>query len=285
MDYKIKKIAAGVDSLLERIADKSEPFYSGQAVGLNYVKALLQDTFPELKESEDERIRKEIVSFIKSVNHSYLCGADRRTKWLTWLEKKKEQKEQKDYRKLYEEVVKSDWFKENYVGKSLGDDENQKEQKPNLLPGFEGLSPDEEMSHPLFLKGFDVGRKVGHIEAEHTYSTEETELNSVAFLEQLGYTCIPPNEQKPAEWSEEDESFLDSVEEAISNYYDLNHAPQYHYWLEEKLKSPRPQPHWKPSEEQMDALLFAVGYVHGNEATEIAAILESLYDDLKKLIR
>ena len=34
---------------------------------------------------------------------------------------------------------------------------------------------------------------------EHISSTEETELNSIAFLEQLGYTCIPPSEQKPAE--------------------------------------------------------------------------------------
>ena len=50
--------------------------------------------------------------------------------------------------------------------------EKQKEQKPNLLPGFEGLSPDEEMSHPLFLKGFDVGRKVGHVEAEQQPTTE-----------------------------------------------------------------------------------------------------------------
>lgn len=36
-------------------------------------------------------------------------------------------------------------------------------------------------------------------------STEETELNSIAFLEQLGYTCIPPGaEQKPTEWDEVD---------------------------------------------------------------------------------
>jgi len=39
-------------------------------------------------------------------------------------EKQKEQKP-RDYRKLYEEVVNSEWFKENYAGKSLGE-----EQKP-----------------------------------------------------------------------------------------------------------------------------------------------------------
>ena len=49
------------------------------------------------------------------------------------------------------------------------------------------------------------------------------------------------NLQPKQEWSEEDESQLDDIEKAISNYYDLNHAPQYHYWLEQKLKSFRPQ--------------------------------------------
>ena len=54
--------------------------------------------------------------------------------------------------------------------------------------------------------------------------------------------------QPKQEWSEDDESFLDSIEEAIHSYYDLNHAPQYDYWLEEKLKSLRP---WKPNVEKL----------------------------------
>ena len=45
-------------------------------------------------------------------------------------------------------------------------------------------------------------------------STEETELNSIAFLEQLGYTCIPPSEQKPTELSKEDK---ETNEEITSN--------------------------------------------------------------------
>jgi len=39
--------------------------------------------------------------------------------YFTRIEKIDEQKEQKDYRKLYEDIVKSEWFKKNYVGKSL----------------------------------------------------------------------------------------------------------------------------------------------------------------------
>jgi hypothetical protein len=45
-------------------------------------------------------------------------------------------------------------------------------------------------------------------------TTEETELNSIAFLEQMGYTCIPPRkEQKPAE--KQDYSGLNDFERAI----------------------------------------------------------------------
>jgi hypothetical protein len=42
--------------------------------------------FPELKESEDERIRKEIISYIKS------SGAVTNSNWISWLEKQGEQK-------------------------------------------------------------------------------------------------------------------------------------------------------------------------------------------------
>ena len=45
-------------------------------------------------------------------------------------------------------------------------------------------------------------------------TTEETELNSIAFLEQMGYTCIPPGkEQKPTE--KQEYSGLNDFERAI----------------------------------------------------------------------
>lgn len=82
--------------------------------------------FPELAESEDERIRKELIFFLKEEipQCSIKEHADKLKEFVSYLEKQKEQKP-RDYRKLYEEVVNSDWFKENYVGKSLGE-----EQKP-----------------------------------------------------------------------------------------------------------------------------------------------------------
>ena len=47
-----------------------------------HLKATLGKIFPELKESEDEKIRKDIIAFIKE-NYS---SAKR---WIAWLEKQK----------------------------------------------------------------------------------------------------------------------------------------------------------------------------------------------------
>ncbi|MBP5723802.1 MAG: hypothetical protein J6X18_09570 [Bacteroidales bacterium] len=53
---------------------------------------ILYKYFPELKESEDEKIRKEIIEYLKlkyedpnAIEHNY-------DKWIAWLEKQKELK-------------------------------------------------------------------------------------------------------------------------------------------------------------------------------------------------
>ena len=48
-----------------------------------FVKVHFEEMFPELKESEDEKVRKEIVEYLKK---------NLRLEWATWLEKQGEQK-------------------------------------------------------------------------------------------------------------------------------------------------------------------------------------------------
>ena len=71
-------------------------------------------------------------------------------------------------------------------------------------------------------------------------------------------------EQQPAEWSEEDENWskylLDELYAGLEDYCgaaekDMKEAIK---WFKTRLKSLRPQPHWKPSEEQMEALMLAI---------------------------
>ena len=132
-------------------------------------------------------------------------------------------------------------------------------------------------------------------------SIEKTELNSIAFLEQMGYTCIPPRkEQKPAsgnsekpsnhaEWSEDDKRKINRIYEILGHAADDKGflASKRIIWdkeaieLQDFLKSLRPQPNWKPSEEQMKVLNKVI---NGEVLlTTQHKCLESLYTDIKKL--
>lgn len=71
------------DEAIERAKDSfSYPDYPG------FIRADV--VFPELKESEDERIRKELTEFLKSASGGFLDTAIQcKTfgKWAAWLEK------------------------------------------------------------------------------------------------------------------------------------------------------------------------------------------------------
>jgi len=82
--------------------------------------------------------------------------------------------------------------------------------------------------------------------------------------------------KKPAEWSEEDETMLKTI---IS---DFSRGCGSSIGQEQWLKSLSPQSHWKPSEEQMNALSTAKNS-HFDLSYKTKDILESLYNDLKKL--
>lgn len=229
----------------------------------------IDEVFPELKESEDERIRKRLIEYFNDYYDRFSSKNNVNVHW-GGLEVKS--------------VIA-------YL-------ERQKEQKP--------------------------------------LSTKETELNSIAFLEQLGYTCVPPGAEqkpaveqqggtfnsydmaktfadgqyyvmkhlekfglcKPAEWSEEDEDKVDDICKLIehatiiprSGDDDTGIPPtrlndKYKGELKAFVKSLRNLPTksdtWKPSEAQMDwlesALKLSINKPH------IHGIIISLYEQLKLL--
>ena len=55
-------------------------------------KLAMEHAFPELAESEEERIRKEMISFLKSEKAFQFIDIDKSEKWIAYLEKQKEQK-------------------------------------------------------------------------------------------------------------------------------------------------------------------------------------------------
>ena len=53
-------------------------------------KDAIETLVPELAESEDERIRKEIISFLKDFEKDHYREIDCIYSWIEWLEKHKE---------------------------------------------------------------------------------------------------------------------------------------------------------------------------------------------------
>ena len=95
-------------------------------------------------------------------------------------------------------------------------------------------------------------------------------------------------EQKPAEWSEEDEIALGDLmwcikqaRESAKDENDMGNIWFAEKWLQNRLKSLRPS--WKPSEEQMQYLLAVINDPNNIGAESCYMTIKSLYNDLKKL--
>lgn len=89
--------------------------------------------------------------------------------------------------------------------------------------------------------------------------------------------------QPKKEWSEEDEKVYSRL---LNHYENLTHCittADRHQEIREELNflnSLRPQPHWKPSAEQMNALENSIAYCD----EKYYNTLDSLYNDLQKLL-
>lgn len=111
----------------------------------------------------------------------------------------------------------------------------------------------------------------------HDYHQAKRPAVWIAYLEKQ-------KEQKPVEWSEEDEKMRNALWNLLHLHYSQDYAPtlvgieagKFRNWL----KSLRP--HWKPSEEQMEALKTAI-HIFPVDAKNRKE-LESLKAQLKKLI-
>ena len=207
---------------------------------------------PELAESEDERIRKELISIINYLHDGvyYLLTTQKRDKYIAWLEEQKPADEQ------FPPLEGLDAIKAKYYddGFKIGFDEGVESVKP-----AEWSEADEKHINNI-LDIIDYWKAITHF-VSYQGSTIDADIN---WLKSLPL-------QPKQEWSEEDEETIKMAIETLEHENYLN--------LVERLKSLRPQPHWKPSEEQMEELDNA-----RHNLTASCETLSSLYHDLKKLM-
>lgn len=105
-------------------------------------------------------------------------------------------------------------------------------------------------------------------------------MDALAYLEKQ-------KEQKAAEWSEMDKLHQHNIISYLEFRKDKNLPEDSKYpvldvWID-WLKSLRPKPHWKPSEEQMKTLKCLPGVLRDFKLDTSAQMLEVLYEQLKKL--
>lgn len=272
----------------------------------------LSTMIPELKESEDERIRKWIVGLLHQLQYND-AERPKALKAVEWLEKQKEQKPAE-----YPEKGNEYWFGFNEGKGTVLDNPEQF----GLYKPAEWSEEDEKMRQSI----------IKDIEFERNFTSATTGRVIGKYNEQIAWLKLLSSDLKKRnedvtklcsnEWSEEERRLLHNAENAVYQVASAGIGGYTKKDYEEissffrNLRTSRPQPkqewsegtkktldkisdylkykgyeedadfirhlcpqsHWKPSEEQMVAL-GCVRYMDNSCATE----LESLYNDLKKL--
>lgn len=105
-NLSIEEKAKRYDEALE----KAEKWHNAPNVDKipTFGNRIIEDIFPELYESEDERIKNEIIDYISTADDKVLIPYE---SWIAWLEKQGEQKSMKVYRVENEAEQKGLWRK------------------------------------------------------------------------------------------------------------------------------------------------------------------------------
>lgn len=212
--------------------------------------------FPELRESEDEKIRKEMIGMINE------C-----TNWAHKKEYVKYLEKQKDIN-----CLACDQHLKGYIaGRKATESENQKEPKQ------EWSEKDEEN-----FKWFDKFFRAESVVAGGRDIPQD---------KYLWFKSLRP--QPKQEWSEDDEKTIDNAYCWLCEYAGSLIQRNYGkssmlYGIANKLKSLRPQPKWKPSEEQMEEYNYWYrNFIKSglcSPTSKAVLVLGELLDQLKKLM-
>lgn len=248
------------------------------------IPAVLEEIFSELREGEDERIRKEILEYFQQFENEELRGVNI-SDWIAWLEKQNETKEinEASYRTGIKRVLDNP---ESYGLKKQG------EQKPVvIIPKFRvgdevetgneesltitRIDEDGYWSNDLFICGFDdsdewelVEQKPGDkVEPNLTEFEDAIKGMMDVYREAIGVNDATTEEvkehvayllslipHKSAEWSEEDEKMLEGIVNTVKDarcqslLSEIGIYDEYIDWL--KSLKPQPKQQWGEEDER-----------------------------------
>ena len=259
--------ARAYDEALERARKIHSEIVNNELLGF---PRQIEDIFPQLRESEDERIRKELINFLRSPFIKENLTDKKVAPWIAYLEK---QKEQKPVEKLAEE---------DYVKKFKALCDSYEIKLPNREYDIYGLCKD---LHKLFgdiQKSAWSEEEYGKLfDIEHYLDgtlqlSPDRKIACIDFLKSL-------RPQPKQEWSEEDEKMIKFTLQLLDyhKFTDPN-AISCKEWLKSLRNRQKSSDNWKPSEEQMKMLAMFTNLRCASRRE--ANTLESLYNDLKKLM-
>ena len=212
--------------------------------------------FPELK--EDERIRKEMISYFNSCKGEIWRNNLKIKDCLAYLEKIPTDVEMKELFRTEYEKGRADALAEM--------------QKPTnkVEPKFKVGDAVKDPYGDLY--------RIAEIK-DDSYKTDDGRF--ILFENQEVYTLF-----NFTAWSEEDEETIELLIKIFESNKDWifgnkNNNPVTAQYIIERIKSLRPQKHWKPSEAEIVVLDDVIKNAHLSNANK--TILEKLYNELKKL--
>ena len=253
------------------------------------VSQMMEHVFPELAESEDEKIRKWLIAIVNERCFpacSHCVDQEIGKNAIAWLEKQGEQKpvEWSEEDTLMLEAAIS--FVEHSSFETIG------KGKRNTVVWLRTLK-DRYISQPK--QEWSEEDKVMLQRAIYYTNYYQTNYADTKEAEECMNWLKSLRPQPKQGWSKEDIEMIDWLirccekehEELCNDRYghqdivsDLKRDCRKKWdWLESLKEKVAPQKRWKPSEEQMEALRVAKAY----PSSERREILETLYEDLEQL--
>jgi hypothetical protein len=243
--------------------------------------------FPELKESEDERIRKKLVQFFKEKDEEDFEEWVPKAKVLAWLEA---QGEQKSADKVKPKFKAGDWI----VYKGDICQIVKREEDCNKLVTVFGIEKE-----PVNERNLSTARlwnikdaKDGDVLADKFGVILFRKIGNEKYADAVDYYCAGFEtggfiiQKGVSYWglSKEEELRPTTLEQRVRFFDTMGNAG--YAWDAEKKElkkiEQKPQSTWKPSDEQMKALDFYIKTYVDTEGCYGSEVLE-LYEQLKKL--
>ena len=248
--------------------------------------------FPELAESEDERIRKALLEHFETFNKedSFLDGVPF-SHVVTWLEKQKSAEWSESDESSRQDAI---YFIEQFQQSNKCKDENDMQNsvtcvkwlesfKP-LKPKVEKLSDDELICEVVFrnllpelVKQMSDNLLIDTLEYRREQGTLQNGLTTILFDKNSDTTFlsthIPCASEHIRKWMMAFVNILVWHKDWIVPKSDVL------YWL----SSVGTEDKWRPTEEQLTKLLKTEAILRKNEYNNEASIISGLYEDLKKL--